>query len=124
MQPAAKLIARSPGLPAGVLHLCRHRSCSRLIGREAGQIGFEIGKRDQCSPPRLASGDLVLLEQFIKPRARHARELLSFGQSAVCFHGEVSRKVRAGLPERCGKGWTADSFRLTGGVIRKFSGAG
>ena len=42
----AVIIFRCGNFEEWVLHICCHRSCSRLIGREAGQIGFEIGKRD------------------------------------------------------------------------------
>jgi hypothetical protein len=39
-------IWRAPGLPAGVLHLCRHGSCPAVISRELGEVGLEIGERD------------------------------------------------------------------------------
>jgi len=100
------LIARDAGLPPGVSCLWRHGSCSRLIGRKAGQIGFEISKRDQRSSPSFASRDLILLEQFIESRTRKPRELLSLGKGAICFHGILSRNAthRRECPDVAGQG--------------------
>ena len=70
MQPADKLIARSPGLHAGVLHMGRHRSCSRLVVGQAGQIVFQRCKRDQRSPTRLFRGKLPAFESLIDRSAR------------------------------------------------------
>src|SRR5690606_36589214 len=69
LQPAAKLIARSPGCPPRVFHFGGHGSCSRLIGGEARQIGVQIGDRDQRALARLASGALAALEGFVQTSA-------------------------------------------------------
>ena len=46
MQTADKLIARSPGLPAGVLYFYHHNLFPRLIFGKAGQIGLQVRKGD------------------------------------------------------------------------------
>ena len=49
-QPAGSDLAIECGAPGAV------------AGREAGQIGFEIGKRDQRAPSRLPSSEIAALQ--------------------------------------------------------------
>ena len=97
VQTASKLIARSPGLPAGVLFLKDHKSLSRPIGWKVGQISLKIGKRDQRATPRLSCGKIAPLQCFINRCARHARVLDRLGQCAVCFSHDVKPCPTAAL---------------------------
>lgn len=66
MQPAAKLIARSPGWQPRVLHMCRHPSGLRTVSGQARQIGLQICIVDEGALARLSRSEIAPFQRVIQ----------------------------------------------------------